>query len=319
VLAAPEDKAAVITVQDALRGRGLDARWLEVPGRQAVKDLATVARVTGEMADLAVHKDDVVVGIGGEVICDIAGFVASTYNRGMPLVLIPTTLAAQADAAIGGKASLNLPQGRNLVGTVHQPVAVVADVSLAAERRSLEYRAGLAETVKHALIGGPGMVSVLSDHAAELRDGDIAALADLVTRSVQVKAEIVSGDEREQGSRLHLNYGHTFGHAIEQVRGPDSEDDGEAVSVGMMAAAHLAYRQGRIPVELVDLHKRLLEGLELPTSGQFDLAGLRDAWLRDKKYRGGARFVVLNGLGQPEAGVPADDESLAAVISDLVG
>jgi 3-dehydroquinate synthetase len=87
----------------------------------------------------------------------------------------------------------------------------------------------------------------------------------------------------------------------------------------MMAAAHLAYRQGRIPVELVDLHKRLLEGLELPTSGQFDLAGLRDAWLRDKKYRGGARFVVLNGLGQPEAGVPADDESLAAVISDLVG
>jgi shikimate kinase / 3-dehydroquinate synthase len=307
----------VASATTALHRAGLDVRWIEVPDRQQSKDLATIARVAGDLADLAVHKDDVIVGVGGEVVGDIAGFLASTYNRGMPLVLLPTTLAAQADAAVGGKASLNLPQGRNLVGTVHQPVAVVADVALAAERRSREYQAGLAEIVKHALISGPEMVALVQDRARELRDGDVATLAEVVARSVAVKAEIVSNDEREQGDRLHLNYGHTFGHAIEQARGLDSGDDGEAIAVGMMAAAYLARRQQRISDDLVGLHRRLLEDLGLPTRGTFDLAELKDAWLRDKKYRRGARFVVLNGLGKPEAGIPADEASLAAVVADL--
>lgn len=317
VLAAGQDRAAVSTVTGALRRRGLDVRWIEVPDRQETKDLGTVARVAGDLADLAVHKDDLIVGVGGEVVCDLAGFVASTYNRGMPLALVPTTLLAQADAAVGGKASLNLRQGRNLVGTVHQPVVVVADVALAAERSSHEYRAGLAEIVKHALISGGDLIPLLDEHGAELRAGDVATLAEAVTRSVTVKAEIVSSDERERGSRLHLNYGHTFGHAIEQVHGLDSGDDASATAVGMMAAAHLARRQGRISDDLVALHRRLLADLRLPTDGVFDLTGLRDAWLRDKKYQDGARFVVLNGLGKPEAGVPADDESLAAVLRDL--
>jgi shikimate kinase/3-dehydroquinate synthase len=255
------------------------------------------------------------VGVGGEVVCDIAGFVASTYNRGMPLVLVPTTLAAQADSAVGGKASLNLPQGRNLIGTVHQPVAVVADVTAAAAQRSREYRAGLAEAVKHALISGGELVPLLSEHAAELVQGDVDTLAELVTRSVRVKADIVGRDERERGDRLHLNYGHTFGHAIEQVSDPDTADDGEATAVGMMAAAHLARRQGR--PDLVDLHRQLLGPLGLPVTGRFDLDRLREAWLRDKKYRDGTRFVLLNGLGRPEAGVPADDGSLAAALTDL--
>ena len=125
-----------------------------------------------------------------------------------------------------------------------------------------------------------------------------------MTRSVTVKAAIVSTDERERGSRLHLNYGHTFGHAIEQVRGLEPADDGSAVALGMMAAAYLARRQGRIGDDLVGLHRRLLAAMQLPASGRFGLAGLRDAWLRDKKYQDGVRFVVLNGLGRPEAGCP---------------
>jgi len=235
----------------------------------------------------------------------------------MPLALVPTTLAAQADSAVGGKASLNLPQGRNLVGTVHQPVVVVTDVALASGQRSREYRAGLAETVKHALISGGALVPLLSDHATELVNGDVDMLTEMVACSVRVKADIVGRDERERGDRLHLNYGHTFGHAIEQVSGPDMVDDGEATAVGMMAAALLARRQGRIPADLVDLHRQLLSGLGLPVAGRFDLERLREAWRRDKKYRGGTRFVVLNGLGRPEAGVPADDESLAGVMADL--
>ena len=317
LLAAGLDKDAVDTVAGALRRRGLGVRWIEVPDRQEAKDLATVARVAGDLAELAVHRDDLVVGVGGEVVCDLAGFIASTYNRGMPLALFPTTLVAQADAAVGGKASLNLRQGRNLVGTVHQPVAVVADVGLAAERRSHEYQAGLAEIVKHALISGGDLIPLLDEHAAELRDGEVTALAEAVTRSVTVKAAIVSNDEREQGSRLYLNYGHTFGHAIEQVLGLDSGDDGAATAIGMMAAAYLARRQGRITDEIVGLHSRLLEDMRLPTAGTFDLASLQEAWLRDKKYQDGARFVVLNGLGRPEAGVAADDDSLAAVVRDL--
>jgi len=132
-----------------------------------------------------------------------------------------------------------------------------------------------------------------------------------------VKAEIVNGDEREAGDRLHLNYGHTFGHAIEQVSGPDVADDGEAVAIGMMAAAYLARRQGRIGGDLVTLHRELLTGLGLPVSGQYSLGDLREAWLRDKKYRGSTRFVVLNGLGHPVSGVPADEASLGAVLGDL--
>ena len=301
----------------ALRRRDLEVHRIEVPDRQAAKDLATVAQVAGELADLAVHKDDLIVGIGGEVVCDIAGFVAGSYNRGMPLALVPTTLAAQADSAVGGKASLNLPQGRNLVGTVHQPVAVITDVTLASGQRSREYRAGLAEAVKHALISGGDLVPLISDHATELVNGDVDMLTEMVARSVRVKADIVGRDERERGDRLHLNYGHTFGHAIEQVSGPDLVDDGEATAVGMVAAALLARRQGRIPADLVDLHRQLLSGLGLPVAGRFDLESLREAWRRDKKYRGGTRFVVLNGLGRPEAGVAADDESLAAVMAGL--
>jgi shikimate kinase/3-dehydroquinate synthase len=316
VTSASDDPAAA-AVTSALRRRDLDVCRIEVPDRQGAKDLATVARAAGELAESAVHKDDLIVGVGGEVVCDIAGFLAGTYNRGMPLALVPTTLAAQADSAVGGKASLNLPQGRNLVGTVHQPIAVVADVGVAAGQRSREYRAGLAEAVKHALISGGDLVPLLTDHTTELLNGDVDTLTEMVARSVGVKADIVGRDERERGDRLHLNYGHTFGHAIEQVSGPDAADDGEATAVGMMAAAYLARRQGRIHQDLVDLHRQLLVGLGLPVTGHFGLDQLREAWLRDKKYRDGIRFVVLNGLGRPEPGVPADDDTLARVLADL--
>jgi 3-dehydroquinate synthase/shikimate kinase/3-dehydroquinate synthase len=301
----------------SLRQRGLDVHQIEVPDSQGAKDLTAVGQVAAELAEIAVHKDDLIVGVGGEVVCDIAGFVASTYNRGMPLALVPTTLAGQADAAVGGKASLNLPQGRNLLGTVHQPVAVVADVTITGTPGQHGYRAGLAEAVKHALISGCDLVSLLSDRAGALLAGDPDALARMVTRSVQVKADIVGRDERERGDRLHLNYGHTFGHAIEQVSGPDAADDGEATAIGMMAAAYLARRQGRIGDDLVDLHRDLLSGLGLPVSARFDLESLRKAWLRDKKFRDGTRFVLLNGLGRPEAGAPADEATLAAVLADL--
>jgi shikimate kinase/3-dehydroquinate synthase len=316
LLASARDKQAADTLSRALGEAGLEPHVLEVPAGQRAKDLATVGQLSSDLADLAVHKNDLIIGVGGEVVCDIAGFVAGTYNRGMPLALVPTTLAAQADASVGGKASLNLPQGRNLLGLVHQPIAVISDVGLAVGHRC-EYAAGLAELVKHALISGGDLVGLLREQAAELRAADPAVLATVVAKSVQVKADVVSSDEREQGDRLFLNYGHTFAHAIEQVSGPDKADDGEAVAVGMMAAAYLARRQGRIGDDLVDLHRDLLSALGLPVAGRFSLEELREAWLRDKKYRGSTRFVLLNGLGKPVTGVPADEATLRAALADL--
>jgi 3-dehydroquinate synthase/shikimate kinase/3-dehydroquinate synthase len=148
---------------------------------------------------------------------------------------------------------------------------------------------------------------------------DRRAVRSAVTRSIEVKADIVSRDEREQGDRLFLNYGHTFAHAIEFVRGVTADDQGEAVGLGMMAAAYLAYRQGRVPAAVVEQHEQIIAGLGLPVRGEFKLEQMRQAWVRDKKYRHGTRFVVLNGLGRPESGVTADDATLEAVLSDLAG
>ena len=287
---------------------------IEVPDTQGAKDLATVARVVGELAELAVHKDDLIVGVGGEVICDIAGFVASTYNRGMPLALVPTTLAAQADSAVGGKASLNLPQGRNLLGIVHQPVAVVTDVTAAAGQPGREYRAGLAEVVKHALISGGDLVAAAQ--RARRRAGAAVTWTPLGRGGRPQRPG--QGGHREQRRaragrppvpelRAHLRPRHRAGQRAGHGRrrlGGRGRHDGRRLP-GPAAGPDRRRPGGPAPASC-------WAGLGLPVTGQFDLGGLREAWLRDKKYQDGARFVVLNGLGRPEAGVPADDDSLAA-------
>lgn len=311
-----EQDAADI-VEQAWHAAAQQVHRVALPSRQVDKTMASVSQAAGSLAELAVHKADLLVGVGGEVSCDVAGFLAATYNRGMALALLPTTLAAQADTAVGGKASLNLPQGPNLLGTVHQPVAVLADVQLAAARRAHEYDGGLAEIAKHALITGGRLLELVHRQAADLRSGGIDALRAAVSGSVEVKAAIVSNDEREQGERLVLNYGHTFGHAIEQLQMPGPAGPDTAVALGMMAAAYLARRQGRIGADLVAEHADLLAKLGLPTAGRLPLEELREAFRRDKKYRGGTRFVVLNGVGHPEAGVRATDAELEGVVQDL--
>jgi 3-dehydroquinate synthase/shikimate kinase/3-dehydroquinate synthase len=209
-----------------------------------------------------------------------------------------------------------MPQGRNLVGSIHQPTVVIADVATACENVERGFRAGLAEVAKHALISRSDLLEVLEGLADDACAADVDAVHQLVTRSVEIKADIVSRDERATGERIVLNYGHTFGHAIDLVSG-QLEDQGESVALGMMAAAHLARRQGRIDADVVDRHRHLLSRLGLPTSGRFDVEAMQRAWLRDKKYRHGVRFVVLNGLGRAEAGVTASEDLLADVLDDV--
>jgi shikimate kinase/3-dehydroquinate synthase len=316
VVESERDTATADRVTASIAERGISVTRVPIPDTEAAKTFDTAQDVAGHLADVALHSNDLVVAVGGEPVCDIAGFVAATFNRGTRLALVPTTLAAQADSAVGGKNAINMPQGRNLVGSIHQPTVVVADVTTACENVEHGFRAGLAEIAKHALISRSDLLDVLEELSDDARAADVNAVQQLVTRSVEVKADIVSRDERATGERIVLNYGHTFGHAMDLVAG-QVEDQGESVALGMMAAAHLARRQGRVDDDVVDRHRRLLSSLGLPTTGRFDVELMHRAWLRDKKYRHGVRFVVLNGLGQAEAGVTASADVLADVLEDL--
>lgn len=315
IVAATSDVAIVDAVATQFSDRSV-VRIL-VDDHESSKTFDTVAAIAEQMAAHAVHRGDIVVGIGGEVICEICGLVAALFNRGMPLALVPTTLVAQADSALGGKNAISLPQGRNLIGTIHQPIAVVSDTSIAARPGQRGYNAGLAEIAKHALLDSEGAVARVMASAAGLREREPAAVYEAVRASQAFKAAIVGRDERETGERVFLNYGHTFGHAFEWLMGWDASDDGRPISVGMMAAAHLAHVQGRLTRDDVDLHRSLLQKLGLPTSATIDVDRLQSAWTRDKKYDHGVRLVLLDGIGMPGRGRTATRDELAAALAAL--
>jgi shikimate kinase / 3-dehydroquinate synthase len=319
VIHAGQDEHVAARVADRLAVAGIPAHHVAVSDTEAAKTFRTAEYLADALADHAMHKDDLIVAVGGEAACDVAGFVAATYNRGTRLCLVPTTLVGQADSAVGGKNAINLGRGRNLVGTIHQPVAVISDIEVACGNAGRGFKAGLAEIAKHALISPSDLLPHLRATVGPIVAHDLAAVGSAATRSVEIKADIVSRDEREQGDRLFLNYGHTFAHAIDQVRGVTADDQGEAVALGMMAAAYLAFRQGRIPADVVEQHERIIAGLGLPVRGEFKLHDMTQAWMRDKKYKHGIRFVVLNELGRPESGVTADEATLDAVLADLAG
>jgi shikimate kinase/3-dehydroquinate synthase len=336
IVAGDASRSAAGEVAGSLSAHGLGVRTLVVPDRQSAKTLPGVATVVEEFADAALHRSDLVVAVGGEAVCELTGFAAAVYNRGMPLALAPTTLAAQADGAIGGKNGINLRHGHNLLGTFHQPVVVACDTAVCQPPGRPGFAAGLAELAKHALVTGDRtLLDLLAREADPLCRGERDVLQRAIARSVVLKADVVGRDEREQGDRVFLNYGHTFGHAIELVAeasraadgttdrqgeraepAPDA-DDAAALSVGMMAAAHLAHRLGLAGPALVERHRQLLTGLGLPVGRRLTAGSLREAWLRDKKYADGVRFVVLRDVGQPVSGVTADDRILTQVFDDL--
>ena len=323
-LPAGAERAAVIThptlqhfanrVVASLGQKGLQSSTFEIAEGETSKDLATVQRLYDGLAAAGIHRNDLVVGVGGGVVCDVAGFVASTYNRGVAVAHVPTTLLAQVDAAIGGKTAVNLGAGKNLVGTFHQPRAVIADVAVLRELPEAELRSGLAEVIKHGLIADPGLLDMVAERSLELFAGDEAVLEEVVARAAAVKAAIVTADERERDRRAVLNYGHTFGHAIEHV---GSIRHGEAVALGMMAAAYAAAELGLIGEDVVDTHRRVLAAVGLPTAATMDIEELEPVWQRDKKYDRGVRFVLLEGIGRPRMGVEIPRDVLERVVKRL--
>jgi 3-dehydroquinate synthase len=302
-------------LEGALGRAGLQTVHLGVPAGEEAKSLETANALHRQLAIQEAHRDDLVVALGGGAVGDLAGFVAATYMRGVPFLQVPTTLTAQVDAAIGGKTAVNLPQGKNLVGAYHQPVAVVADVDVLATVDERDFRSGLAEVAKYGLTLDPDLLQVLEADPAPVLARAPDVLERVVAAGVRAKAEVISVDERDDGRRLILNYGHTLGHALERLEAYSGRTHGEAIAVGMVFAARLAEATGVADAGLAGRHVRLLKSLGFDPGGPIPAADRVLAAMRmDKKYVGGIRFVLLRDVGRP---VVVDDVSTEVVVSTL--
>jgi 3-dehydroquinate synthase len=294
----------------ALADAGFEVSAEPIPDGEAAKDIAVAARLWSRLAAARVTRSDCVVGIGGGAATDLAGFVAATWLRGVPVVLIPTTLLGMVDAAVGGKTAVDIPEGKNLVGSFHPPAGVLADLATLETLPRPDYVAGLAEVIKAGFIADDSILRLVSADPAGAGEPHGPHTRELVERAVRVKASVVSADLREAGQREMLNYGHTLGHAIERAEGYRFRH-GDAIAIGMVFAAELARLAGHLPPSGVDLHREILSSVGLPVAyRRAAWPALREAMNLDKKSRGGRlRMVVLDGVGNPVI-LSAPSESL---------
>lgn len=311
----------VTPVEAVLRAADLQVVRHVVPDGEQAKDVATLAELWAACASVPLTRRDLVVAVGGGVVGDLAGFAAATYNRGTAVLQVPTTLLAQVDAAIGGKTGINLRAGKNLVGAFHQPCAVACDtgaLDTLPRRLLLE---GLGEVVKYGLIADPDLLELLEAAPTDLHGVvlDEPSLAEVVHRSVAVKAAVVASDEREGGVRAHLNLGHTYGHVVEALTGYGRVLHGEAVAIGTVVALRLGVRLGRTPAALAERGEALLVRCGLPVRGpELDRDAVWDVMRRDKKADAdGVRFVVLDDLAVATLVTPAH-EDVDAVLDELL-
>ncbi len=295
----PDQKLIIIT--DGNVGRLYQDKFPQAPvitlapGEQS-KSLATIDKIYDRLLELEADRSSFIVGIGGGVVCDITGFVASTFMRGLRFGYVATSLLAQVDASVGGKNGVNYGGYKNLVGTFNQPEFVICDPHLLKTLPEKEVLCGLAEVVKHALIKDPALLAFLEQNSDGILRLEAADIERLVSDSVALKSAVVNQDERESGIRRILNFGHTFGHAVEHLQ---RISHGEAVSIGMVIAADISLRKGMLTADDVERIKRLLERLGLPVTATADPARMMAAVHKDKKRESDiVHFVLLDGIGQ---------------------
>jgi 3-dehydroquinate synthase len=276
-------------------------RTVSLPPGEASKSLENAAHLYDALADWPADRQTVVAAVGGGVVGDLAGFVAATYNRGLALVMVPTTLLAMVDSSVGGKVGVNHPKGKNLIGAFHQPLGVWIDTATLETLPEREYRSGLAEVIKYGVILDAEFFAYLEANTEAVLKRDPKAVETIVARSCRLKADVVEKDEREEtGLRMVLNYGHTFAHAFETVGGYGAWLHGEAVAAGMVCASRLAERRGLIGPDVTQRQLRLLEQFNLPMAPlpAWDVDALVACMYRDKKAQGGRlRFVLPTRLG----------------------
>ena len=297
------------------------SRWVMPAGEQE-KTLARFGECLDALAALGATRDAVVVALGGGVVGDLAGFAAACWMRGIDCIQLPTTLLSMVDSSVGGKTAVDLPQGKNLVGAFHPPRAVIADTTVLRTLPDRELRAGLAEVVKYGAIFDADFLSWLDRHADALLARDDAALAEAIARSCEFKADVVARDPYERGHRALLNFGHTFGHAIEAEQGyagtgRDALNHGEAVAVGMVLASRLSTVLGLAPAGDAGRLESLLQRFGLPTAvpAGLDAQALIGRMRLDKKADAeGLRFVLWEGAGSARVVAGVDEGTVRAVL-----
>ena len=307
-------------VQQALAQAGAQSVPVLVDDGEKAKSWAVLDRVFDALLAARLGRDGVVVALGGGVVGDLAGFAAAVYQRGIPFLQVPTTLLAQVDSSVGGKTAINHARGKNMVGAFHQPLAVIADVASLDTLPERELRAGIAEVIKHGFILDLAFVDWLEANIEKLLARERAALEHAVRRSCELKAQVVAADERESGLRAILNFGHTFGHAIEAGAGYGEWLHGEAVATGMVMAAELSARAGTLGREDAERVKRLIARAGLPVKGpSLGIERYLELMQVDKKAAAGkVRFILLDGIGRAKLRGDLDDalirESIAAAL-----
>ena len=306
--------------QAALEAADIPTHTLTLPAGETSKTLEMAGVCYGWLAERRAGRRHFIVALGGGVIGDLAGFVAATFNRGMPFVQVPTSLAAMVDASIGGKTAVDLPQGKNLVGAFHQPRFTLAEMDTLTTLSPREMAAGWAEAIKHGLILDADLLQTFEEHAEAVQALETPLATDIVRRSTAIKADVVSRDERETlGVRALLNYGHTLGHALEAATGYAKLLHGEAVAVGMTAAVRISRDMGLIGQDVVDRQDRLLERFGLPTRCPgVDRDTVRRAMGVDKKAVDGTlRWVLLEDVGRATVRADVPSEVVEAALQEV--
>ncbi|CCQ16606.1 3-dehydroquinate synthase [Rhodococcus sp. AW25M09] len=303
-------------VRAALADKGIDAHRIEIPDAEDGKDLAVAGFCWEVLGRIGLTRSDAIVSLGGGAATDLAGFVAATWMRGVRIVHVPTTLLAMVDAAVGGKTGINTDAGKNLVGSFHEPAAVLIDLATLETVPKNEIVSGLAEVIKTGFISDPAILDIIEADPAAALDPTGDVLPELIRRSVEVKAKVVAADLRESNLREILNYGHTLAHAIER-REQYRWRHGAAVSVGLVFAAELGRLAGRLDDATADRHRSILESVGLPvTYDEHAFGDLLKGMQKDKKNRAGLlRFVVLDGLAKPGRLEGPDPALLVAAFS----
>jgi 3-dehydroquinate synthase len=329
--AIPQRRAAIVTndtvapiylerLAGPLEAAGVACVRIVVPDGEEHKDWTTLDQVIDQLLAQRCDRHTAIIALGGGVVGDLAGFAAATYQRGVPFIQVPTTLLAQVDSSVGGKTAINHPRGKNMVGAFYQPQLVLADMDTLATLPERELRAGLAEVIKHGAIRDAALFAWLEANVERLVARDAEALAHAVKRSVEIKAEIVALDERETAQRALLNFGHTFGHAIETGLGYGTWLHGDAVAAGMVMAAELSTRLGMLDAPSAERLRRLIERAGLPVAGpQLATDRYLELMSVDKKAQGGKlRFILLERLGLAVIRGDVAPEALRATLATAV-
>jgi 3-dehydroquinate synthase len=311
-----------------LRSKGFRPTLLSVPSGEQSKSLERVAELYGKLAEARTERKDIIVALGGGVVGDLAGFVAATWLRGVPLVQVPTTLLAMVDSSVGGKTGVNLPQGKNLVGAFYPPSLVLTDVNLLDSLPERERRSGWGEVIKHAIIPGADpdehgalkRLARLETHLPRLQTGEAEITAAILRESVAVKAGVVAQDEHETGLRMTLNYGHTYAHGLESAGGYNQLLHGEAVAIGMHGVALLARQLGYCDAAFVERQRNLLESFGFKLKVAVDPERALAAMGLDKKSDGGAiRWIIPEGVGRISICRDIPFEAVREVMKELIG